>query len=104
MERIRTIIAHSGYSAQVTDGQPALAAVLICHGTSSAARLAPRNVSGCDGQGFRRRVEIRLGSKVSMDEGPPCMNRKITRLARAGKCGDFEPAVGRGLSKQGFQS
>src|SRR3954453_16324683 len=28
-----------------------------------------------------------LGSKVSTCDGPPFMNRKITRLARAGKCG-----------------
>src|SRR5207249_7198952 len=28
-----------------------------------------------------------LGSKVSTCDGPPGMKRKITRLARAGKCG-----------------
>src|SRR5438093_918068 len=30
-----------------------------------------------------------LGSNVSTWEGPPFMNRWITRLAFAGKCGDF---------------
>ena len=33
------------------------------------------------------RVSSGLGSKVSRCEGPPFMNRKITRFARAAKCG-----------------
>src|SRR5437660_1191681 len=32
-----------------------------------------------------RRCSAGFGSKVSRCEGPPCMNRKITRLAVAGK-------------------
>jgi hypothetical protein len=34
-------------------------------------------------------VNCGLSSNVSMCEGPPRMHRKITRLARGGKCGDF---------------
>ena len=33
------------------------------------------------------RCNAGLGSNVSTCDGPPFMNRKITRLARAGKCG-----------------
>ena len=33
-----------------------------------------------------------LGSKVSMCDGPPFMKRKITRLARGARCGDFADA------------
>ena len=32
------------------------------------------------------RLRRGFGSKVSTCEGPPCMNRKITRLARGAKC------------------
>ena len=32
-------------------------------------------------------ASIGLGSKVSTCDGPPFMNRKMTRFARAGKCG-----------------
>src|SRR5260370_9626407 len=39
-------------------------------------------------------VSIGLGSKVSTCEGPPFRNKKITCLARAGKCG--------GLGGSGF--
>src|SRR3989442_16032943 len=34
-----------------------------------------------------------LGSNVSTCEGPPFIKRKITRLARAGKCGGFGSRV-----------
>src|SRR5713226_8714260 len=34
-------------------------------------------------------ASIGLGSKVSTCDGPPFMNRKITRLARGVKCGGF---------------
>ena len=34
-------------------------------------------------------VRAGLGSKVSTCDGPPFMNRKMTRLARGGKCGGF---------------
>src|SRR5688500_4285349 len=34
-------------------------------------------------------VSIGLGSNVSTCDGPPFMNRKMTRLARAGKWGGF---------------
>ena len=44
-----------------------------------------------------------------MDEGPPCMNRKITRLARAGNIGDLgasgSPVIGHApLSQKRLQS
>ena len=38
-----------------------------------------------------------LGSNESICETPPCMNRKLTRLARAGKCG-FGGTSGSGRS------
>ena len=36
-----------------------------------------------------------LGSNVSTCDGPPFMNRKITRFARAGKCGALAPSGSR---------
>src|SRR4051794_9447929 len=39
-----------------------------------------------------------LGSKVSTCDGPPFMNRKMTRLARAGKCGGRDARGFKGTS------
>src|ERR1700730_16684162 len=45
-------------------------------------------------------VSIGLGSKVSTCEGPPFRKRKITCLARAGKCGAFGAS---GLAAEGAE-
>src|SRR3954462_5656298 len=51
--------------------------------------LPAAKVSGClMGSGLPSLASrYGFGSNVSMEEGPPCMKRKITRLARAGNMG-----------------
>ena len=73
-------------------GRPLCPQFLKVHGDFIKLPVFPAaNVSGClIGSGLPWLASrYGLGSKVSIDEGPPCMNRKITRLARAGNMGDF---------------
>ena len=51
--------------------------------------LPAAKVSGClMGNGLPSLASrYGFGSKMSIDEGPPCMKRKTTRLARAGNMG-----------------
>ena len=77
---------------QVADRQAALAAFLNFQGDFIMPPVLPAaKVSGClMGSGLPSLASrYGFGSNVSIDEGPPCMNRKITRFARAGNIGDL---------------
>src|SRR5262249_34820691 len=54
--------------------------------TESSPKVRPR----LNGTGFPlSRSNLGLGSKVSMLEGPPCINKKMTRFTLGAKCGVF---------------
>ena len=60
---------------------------LKAQGDFSRLPVAPETIRGLgNGNGLPWSLSsCGLWSKVSTCEGPPCMNRKMTRLARAGK-------------------
>src|SRR5690349_3187419 len=71
-------------------GRPLWPALLNFQGDFIKPPVLPAaKVSGClMGSGLPSLASrYGLGSKVSIEEGPPCMKRKITRLARAGNMG-----------------
>ena len=72
-------------------GRPLCPQFLNFHGDFIKPPVLAAKVSGClIGSGLPSLASrYGLGSNVSIDEGPPCMNRKMTRFARAGNIGDF---------------
>ena len=82
---------------QLADPEAALAVLPELPRASRAACRSRRTGRGAwrTGTACRRRAwSSGLESNVSTCDGPPFMNRKITRLARGGKCG--------GLGASGF--
>src|SRR5262245_12724488 len=80
---------------EATCGNSSLTSIPLCpcflnfHGEASRLPVAANsNLGLAIGSGLPSiSVSLGFGSKVSTCETPPCMNRKITRLARGAKCG-----------------
>src|SRR5215831_15440998 len=72
-------------------GRPLCPQFLNFHGDFIKPPVLPENESGClMGSGLPSLASrYGFGSKVSIDDGPPCMKRKMTRFARAGNIGGF---------------